>query len=479
MTRLYLRIFLSFWLVIILTIGAVWVINSHLNRAQHDDTVERERIGRLEVGLVRGARQALAANGRQGLIEWAERPLFHASRSPLTQDERPGDAASPVTRRQLRRINLHIFDSAGEEILDRTPHWRARRIAQHWRREEGKLPDEIPRGQLAHTLSHPDHGRYLIILSRPPRPFILRILGPLGPWGLITLAVLISGGICFWLARTITRPIRQLRTAGHALGQGRFETRVPEATAQRRDELGDLARGFNLMAERLEKLMASQRQLLRDVSHELRSPLARLQAALTLAADTDDEVARKRNLERTDAEVERLNRLIGEILGYARLSEGVQPRIAEFDLVDLIEDIAASARLEGAPRGLRVEAKTPASLTLPADEELLHRAIENVVRNALHYAPAQSVIEIDLEPGTEAATILVSDRGPGIPESRLEDVFEPFVRLSTERSESGSGGGVGLAIARSAIQHHDGDIWAENRPGGGLTVRIQLPLHVS
>lgn len=476
MSRLYLRIFLSFWLFVVLTIGAVLAFNAYLDRVQHDDTLEQEQIERLEETLAHNAQQALAENGRQGLIEWAEQPLRYAHTPALRQTFRRDDSGTARTpRRQIMRLNnLYVFDRAGEEILGRTPPSRMQRVARHWQ-QEGKPPQQSPRGLLLHTLADPDHGRFLIMLDRPSRPALTRILEPLNPTALITLAVLISGGICFWLARTITRPIRQLRDAGQALGQGRLETRIPTTSANRRDELGDLARGFNHMAERLERLVVVQRQLLRDVSHELRSPLARLQTALTLAGDSDDQATRTHYLERTDAEVERLNRLIDEILGYARLTEGVQPDFETLDLVDLIEDIAASARLEGAPRELRVEVDAPASVSVSADENLLHRAIENVVRNALRHAPQSSTIRLDLESDADTVTVAVLDDGPGVPDARLEDVFEPFVRLSTERGEAGEGGGIGLAIARAAVERHGGTIHAENRPQGGLVVRMRLP----
>lgn len=455
MSRLYLRIFFSFWLVIVLTIGAVLGINSQLERALRDDSVARDRAARMEASLTRAAESALSEAGRAGLREWAERP-----------------------RRRRRRIRLYIFDQSGAEIRQQAPDRGTRRIARHWERNSA-LPPELPRRHFALPVSHPRHGRYLIVHRLPPRSILLSILGPLGVWGLIALAVVFSGGVCFWLARSITAPVRQMRLAGQALGQGEFDTRIPEATARRGDELGDLARGFNHMAARLEKLVAAQQQLLRDMSHELRSPLARLQAALTLAADSKDGVDRDRHLARTEVEVERLNHLIGEILGYARLTEGAPSRFETLDLTDLIEDIAASARLEGAPRNLQVTVEAPASLTASADEELLHRAVENVVRNALRHAPDGSTVTLALSGDDNTATVLVSDRGPGVPEDRLEDIFRPFVRLSAERGEAGPGGGIGLAIARAAVEHHGGNIRAENRDGGGLAVRITLPRHTS
>ncbi|MFU8878181.1 MAG: ATP-binding protein [Wenzhouxiangellaceae bacterium] len=454
MTRLYLRIFLAFWLVIILTIGAVLLINSQLEHAQRDDAEMSQRALRMVGSVSDQAQEALSRGGESGLRQWAER-----------SGQRRG------------RLQVFVFDREGVELLERRAPRKVRQIVRQWR-QQGELAQPRVRGQFITEVSSPVDGDYLIVLRPPPRPVVLRILGPLGTAGLIALAIVFSGLVCLWLARTITRPVRQLRIAGQQLGQGQLDARAPATAATRRDELGDLARDFNRMAERLQQLVGTQQQLLRDVSHELRSPLARLQVLLALATDADSDTGRAAHLARINTEIETLDRLIGEILGYARLSEGMAPEVESLDLIDLIEDVAASARLEGAPRKLAVEVTAPDSVMMEVDSELLHRAIENVTRNALRHTPENSLIELGVEViDPNEVLISVSDQGPGVPDERLEEMFEPFVRLSTERSESGPGGGIGLAIARAAIEQHGGSIHARNCPGGGLQVRIRLPRH--
>lgn len=453
MSRLYLRIFLSFWLVIILTVAAVVLVNDQIERAQQDDVELSQRAQRLAGNLQARAAAALNREGREGLARWAE--------------------AGPE---RGRRLTVFVFDSQGRELLERRAPGDVRRMSRQWI-SEGTVPEPERRGQFSADILNLEHGHFLIVLSPPPRPVFLRLFGPLGLSGLILLAIVFSGLICLWLARTISRPVQQLRLAGQALGRGKLGARAPANTTRRGDELGDLARDFNRMAERLQHLIDGQRQLLRDVSHELRSPLARIQVALALAADSPDAVQRGDYLGRIETDIERLNQLIGEILHFARIREGSEAVRAEVDLGELINDIADAARLEGQPRQISVSVSCPEPMLIQANEELLHRAIENTVRNALRHSPEGARVELVVSPVTGSGIeIRIDDRGPGVPEQRLAEIFDPFVRLSPERGEASGGGGIGLAIARAAIEQHQGEIQAQNRSEGGLSIVIRLPI---
>ncbi len=452
MTRLYLRIFLSFWLVIVLTIAVVLALNFQLERAWQDDAEISERAVRMASNLENQARQALERHGEAGLRQFVER-----------------------SNRRRSRLQVLVFDSAGNELTGRSSPRAVRQVVRQWQGEDD-IPGARSRGQYLAQVASPEHGRYLLVLSPPQRPLVLRLFGPLGPWGLLALAMVFSGLICLWLARSITRPVREIRSAGQQLGHGQLDARVPGPSAHRGDELGDLARDFNRMADRLQQLVGTRQQLLRDVSHELRSPLARLQVSLALAEAATDVDSRQGHLERIALETDTLDKLIGEILGYVRLSENFEPDLEQIDLVDLIADIAESARLEGQPRQINVDMTAPDTMEWMADADLLHRAIENIVRNAIRHSPQRGRILLELStPDSDCARLIVADQGPGVPESRLEDIFQPFVRLSGERSETGIGGGVGLAIARAAIERHHGTIRAANRAEGGLEVCIELP----
>ena len=455
MTRLYLRIFLSFWVVIILTVCAVLLINTQLELAQQDDIELSGRAMRAADGMSQRAQRALDRGGPEALARWAE--------------------GSP---QRGRRITVFIIDADGRDLLNRSLPREVRHLNRQWQRD-GQTPEPLRRGQFIAELQHEQHGRYLAILTPPPRPMVLRLFAPLGTVGLIGLAIVISGLVCLWLARSITRPVQQIRTAGRALGRGQLDARVAESASNRSDELGDLARDFNGMAERLESLIQSQRQLLRDVSHELRSPLARLQVALALAAGSEDSKRREDYLSRMETDIGRLNHLIGEILGYARLTQLPEIRRDSFDLAEMLDDVAASARLEGQTRNIRIQLDDSTPLPLSGDAELLQRAIENVVRNALAHSPQDGTIMIDVQPDTDRVSIAVRDQGPGVPEERLDNIFQPFVRLNDERGVDTAGGGIGLAIAQAAIELHGGSIRAQNHVDGGLEVLIDLPRNTS
>ncbi|MCC5864467.1 MAG: HAMP domain-containing protein [Wenzhouxiangella sp.] len=448
MSRLYLRIFLSFWAVIVLTVGAVILINWSLEQAQRDEVEWSGRALRLADGMERRAGQALAREGVEGLVRWAER--------------------SPE---RGRRIRIFILDRDGHELRGQRLPWELRSLARDWRRTEA-LPETPRRGQVVATVSDPQHGRFLVILTPPPEPLVLRLFGGLGGGGLLALAMLFSGLICLWLARSITRPIGALKQAGQALGDGELAARADRASTARGDELGDLARDFNRMADRLQVQIERQRQLLRDVSHELRSPLARLRVALTLAADSASADKRADYLARMESDIERLDGLIDEILRYVRLKDQPGLERQHFDLTDKLTDLAESARLEGSARGIVVKLEAPAQLIISGDAELLGRALENVLRNALRHSPAGGEVELLAEATDAQVSIHVLDRGPGVPPERLEDIFEPFMRLNEARDAGGSG--IGLAIARAAIELHGGNIRARNRPDGGLKLSIEL-----
>jgi two-component system OmpR family sensor kinase len=217
--------------------------------------------------------------------------------------------------------------------------------------------------------------------------------------------------------------------------------------------------------------VAAQRRLMHDVSHELRSPLARLQAAIGLARQNPEKL--EGSLERIEREVTRLDELVGEALTLARLESGAPEAAVEtVDLADLVADVAEDARFEAQAADRQLALQSVDKLLVRGHSELLHRAVENVVRNAVKYTASGTEVELDLLMAGERAVLVVSDRGPGIPPDELERVFEPFYRIS---GDMGKGFGLGLAIARRAVMAHGGCISAHNREGGGLRVKIDLP----
>ncbi|MCK6405942.1 MAG: ATP-binding protein [Rhodocyclaceae bacterium] len=296
----------------------------------------------------------------------------------------------------------------------------------------------------------------------PPEPLI----------GGLLVSLLSAAGIAWYLSR----PIRSLRQALEATATGKLETRVGPAMGTRRDEFADLGSAFDGMAERLEALIGTQRRLLHDVSHELRSPLARLQAAVGLLRQ---QPARSEELiERIERDTTRMDRLVGELLTLARIEAGTDTGGDEqgeyIELVALIGAVVADARFEAESSGCRFSVTAPASCLVRGNGGLLQRAVENVVRNALQHSPAGGEIEIALQTSLSTGDVLlrVTDHGPGIAEEERERIFDAFVR----GTGGGAGYGLGLAITRRIVEMHGGTAKAANRTGGGLQMTLTLPV---
>jgi signal transduction histidine kinase len=308
-------------------------------------------------------------------------------------------------------------------------------------------------------------GRYwffLIARGRPGFSFFL----PQYLW-IVGAMVLLS----YLLALHLTSPLRSLQKAVERFGKGDLTARVG---SRRRDEVGRLARTFDQMADRLATLLTAERRLLLDISHELRSPLARLSVATELARSSEPE-AREAALSRIEKEADRLNSLVGELLQVTR-AEGdpsslrKEPIRVDELLTNLVEDCS----VEADARGCRLELKAAPPVEIRGDAELMRRAVENVVRNAIRHAPQGTAVEVSLENGAPGARIRVRDYGPGVPEEHLRHIFDPFYRVETDRNRTSGGVGLGLAIARRAVELHKGRIEAYNS-NPGLLMEIDLP----
>jgi two-component system sensor histidine kinase CpxA len=284
----------------------------------------------------------------------------------------------------------------------------------------------------------------------------------------------IAGGIfCFFLSRYLTKPLHKLGEAAAGIAEGRLDTRVDPSLKNRRDEIADLARNFDSMAERIEALITGQRRLLGDVSHELRSPLSRLIVALSLVKQGPAEEAAE-NLDRIALEARRLDTLIGQLLALTRIDSGVdRGSPAPLDLANLVQEVANDGDFEARARNRSVVIKQADACTVKGFEELLRSAVENVVRNAIRHTVEGTAVEISLQSTSPRALLRVRDYGPGVPDGMLSEIFQPFRRVANGNSD---GAGLGLAIAERAVNVHRGTISAMNAAKGGLIVEIDLPL---
>jgi len=394
-----------------------------------------------------------------------------------------------------QHVRLFVIDDQDHELLGRKlPDWieRVRRGQVH---TADTFRGRFGPGQfLRQTLTADNGRRYMLIIDLPPEehPFF----GPHGIPGLgILIAIISSGLVCYILARYLTSPIVQLRAATQKLASGDLTARAGMPGFRRHDEMAELMRHFDRMAERLEDLVTAQSRLLTDISHELRSPLARLNVALELARQRSGPDARSA-LDRIDREANRLNELIQKLLTIARLEAGQESiEKVPVDLELIIHEIAKDAAFEAQNRHCEVDAKIVDDCVVMGSPSLLHSAIENVVRNAIRYTQEGTSVEVRLEQGVglsnptpqnsalnndgvgkPEAVIRVTDSGPGVPEDALDKLFRPFYRIDDARGRQTGGVGLGLAITDRAVRLHGGTIRVSNRPQGGLMVEIRLPL---
>ncbi len=448
MGRLFRKIFLSFWATILLmSLGVAWGVSTYIeeygqdrmeSRFQQDAHTRLEALSvMLEHGSLREARQLMRQLG-------------------------PGSG-----------VDLHITDSDGQHIMGRPP-----------RRAEGFEPRVAP---LTRTVTAANGERYHISARLHQRharpggrtPGLRNPLRSHDPWILalrIGIALFVSALVSMWLAWYLTRPIRILQTASQAFASGDLDIRVGGKIKQR-DEIADLGMDFDRMAERLQALLVSQRQLLSDISHELRSPLARLRVAVQLAASKTGELE---ELSRIEKEVCRLDELVGQVLSLARMEAAETYPLDDYvELSALLKHIVADANFEAQTRGCTIELQQDAEYPIQANAELLRRALENIIRNAVTYTADSTTVRVSIEAAKStrpAVIICVTDQGPGVPEKHLQDLFEPFFRLQAARERQSGGFGLGLAIAAHALKLHGASIKASNASTGGLCVEVVLPV---
>lgn len=378
-------------------------------------------------------------------------------------------------------VRAYLFDENGEDVSRRgAPEWAIRVAAGGPRAPHDGFLFPSPPVQRDSRASSDGKHRYTIVLSFPPGPRVF--IGPRGvPITGLIIGVITSGLVCYLLSWFLTKPIVRLRTATRQLAAGDLTARSGAPAAVKSDEVAGLMRDFDAMAERIETLLKAQSRLLNDISHELRSPLARLNVALGLARQRADAESTDM-LDRIELEASRLNELIGRILTLARLEDGEQlvPQ-TPVPLDELIANVTDDAEFEAQARHCHVQTNIPeGDWEVRGNASLLHSAIENVVRNAIRYTQEGTAVEItlfrELRAGGGEAVVRVSDSGPGVPPDALTKLFEPFYRLDDARGRLTGGVGLGLAITERAVRFHGGKVSASNRQGGGLTIELRLPL---
>jgi two-component system, OmpR family, sensor kinase len=440
---LFWKIFVSFSLAMTLTlIGAVFV-----SFRLAEQVFEQDRFENRDQLIAAGAR-TLEAHGEQGLREW------------LSDNDRLG------------RTILLIIKPDGEELLGRPVPGRWLRYIRETSLASPGDPTNFRPRRLVPRLIGPDGSEYNLVFSRPP-PTLFGVLDwPRTQVAVLSIAVAAAALTALILARYLSAPIVELQHASRALAAGNLETRVGRPSDRRTDEVGALARDFDKMAEQIQALITAKETLLRDVSHELRSPMARIRVALALA-ERDVPDATKRHLDRIEQETERLDQLVGQILLLTRLRTQMARQFETLRINELLDEIVENARFEQSSVDLRYAAQCEGVISGNAAE--LRSAIENVVRNALSFATPPGRVDITLREAGDFVEVSVADNGPGVAPEHLERIFEPFFRTDASRDHRQRGEGIGLAITASVMERHGGSATARNRSEGGLEIVLRLP----
>ncbi len=363
--------------------------------------------------------------------------------------------------------SIYVFDSSGRDILQRPiPDMYSDFVADALEAAAAPESSNFRPVRLTSQVVTPDGRVYSLLIV----PRNVTLLGSVATaFGLLGVALVVIAIVAWLIAGRIGRPVWELQQAVRNLAAGDIHARVPDNIAQRRDELGQLASDFNSMAAHLNQLIEGRESLMRELSHELRSPLTRLQAALALASARNRLGEAER--QRVDNEISQMNRVIGEILRYSALDASISMQIRLVRIDRLLRRLVEVEEIEARSSNCRLALHTANNLEVAGDPELLQRAFENVLRNAIRYTPAGSTIDIDA--GRDAGDIVVSirDRGPGVPAAMLEKIFEPYARAGSDNS----GTGLGLAIVKRVVERHEGNVRAEVCTDGGLRVTARIP----
>lgn len=488
MRSLFFKIFACFWLSHLLVVSLVFAILTATQEPR--DPNRRDGPPQIVSGAV------LAHHARAAATLWESQNDLTAKKAAQTR------YFEPIERETGRRASL--FDARGT-LLWGQPMRESNILALRAARS-GEAEFDANRGAVTTARRAVTSGGAVYVLTLQPPPNVrpnsgaprgpfrgagrpgppIRVLGfQLERGQAYQLAQLISVGIAaglvaFGLARYLTAPTVKLRRATRQLASGDLSARVGSA-GRRRDEIADLGRDFDLMAGRIEELMLSQRRLLGDISHELGSPLARLNVALELAQQGANTETRA-YLARIERESGRLDALIGQLLTLTRLENsgtqnGASDEVGAVDLAQLVEDVCADADFEAQRLGRSVQLDRKDECRIEGNAELLRSAVENVVRNAVLHAPQSSQVEVSLALETpQIALIRVRDYGSGVPEASLSLLFRPFYRVAEARDRQSGGVGLGLSITQRAVAFHGGTVEAFNAQGGGLLLEIRLPV---
>jgi two-component system, OmpR family, sensor kinase len=473
MHSLFLRIFMLFWVAMALIVGGSIAITFTIAAREY----ESPELQRRPSAAIQ-ASEVLAQGGFGALSSW-----LNANKNSIPDRDVfiiGPDGADILGRRLTASAARRLEYFNRDELLNRDPPGREREPPAREPRPLGPPPPGNFRPSRAAPQILGADGSAYTVLVVPRRHSIFGALSLPGiSLTILSVALVVSALTSWWLARHLSAPIRRIQEGARALAsesldvRASAELRVSAGLEGRRDELAVLARDFDAMADQLRANRSAITQLLRDISHELRSPLARMRVALGLARQPPADLSRQ--LDRLEREIERLDSLISQVLRLARLHGTDAPFAREtFDLDELIDEVVRDANFEGAVKSCKVRLQGAASAAVNGNRELMRSAIENVLRNAVRYSPQDAPVDVSIT-RESGVVILIRDQGPGVPDKDLERIFEPFYRVAESRDRDSGGEGIGLAITAQVMKAHGGSARAANARRGGLEVRLSLP----
>jgi len=443
MHSLFSRIFLLFLLAMTLIVGSS-IATTFTIASRENESPEFQRRPSLAIQ----ASEVLAHDGVAALRNWLD-----------------------INKTVIGDRELFVVGPDGQDILGRRlPEGASRRLGMSREPAPGNFRPSRAAPQIVAS-----DGAIYTVFTTPRRPSVFGALSlPAISFTILGIALVVSALTSWWLAEHLTAPIRRIQAGARALASESLDVRVSAGLEERKDELAVLARDFDAMADQLRANRGATTQLLRDISHELRSPLARMRVALGLARQPPADLSRQ--LDRLEREIERLDAMISQVLKLAHLhgTDALQQR-ERFDLGEVIEELVRDANFEGAVKNCRIDLQGMTESALFGSRELLRSAIENVLRNAVRYSPNDTAVQMTVSKSDGGLEILIRDHGPGVPAAELERIFEPFYRVAESRDRDSGGEGIGLAITSQVMKAHGGSAQAVNAPNGGLEVRLRLP----
>ena len=444
--RLFWKIFLPFWVAQALLLGLLYMRLHYRLHAENPWWVQPER--RLIPNFADLAVERYEQGGQPALL------------ALLDQSSMP------------HRVNYWLLDRSQRELSGRPLPSEIPDFALRALRREGVARPDDSVILVAPVTTQRNH--YLLVGEFIPPPLSERVPGDM-IW-VLKLGTIISALMCLVIAHYLSKPIERLRNATNEMARGNLDIRVGNTIGNRRDEIADLVRDFDSMAGELRNQIVSERNLLSGVSHELRSPIARMRLALALARGSDPH-ERAEMLDRIEQDTIQLDSMLDRILTVARLESGqYKPKFESLSLNDVIDEVLDDARFEAAATDVSVNYIDDAIVSVDGDPGLLRSAIENVVRNAIFYSGQGGIVDVRLRVVDSQAVLSVRDNGKGVPEETLSLLFKPFYRVDDSRGTTTGGMGLGLAIVRNAMAAHGGSVTAGNVMPHGLEVELRMPV---